>query len=214
VKPTSRHLAALIEGALEIVAGLRTVPAVWARNTAPGQRQLLRYSAVDVSKRPPTIKAGAKRTHHHRQHEDVAAFGRAKARANSGASRKFGPALGPRTSPGISIGPGVGFMGMSQSVRFCEPGRNSSSSEISTSSFLGWTVTRLRTHCRASDCSWGVRAPKTVAKSPREPVRLPQVSFVQSPCLAWSQDGNPGLRETPDSSGLLSPELPVSEEML
>jgi hypothetical protein len=53
----------------------------------------------------------------------------------------------------------------SQSERFCEPGRNSSSSKISMSSFAGWTVTRLRTHCRASDCSWGVKAPKAVPKS-------------------------------------------------
>jgi len=36
----------------------------------------------------------------------------------------------------------------SHSLRFCEPGWNSSISKISRSSFWGCTVTPLRTHCR------------------------------------------------------------------
>ena len=53
----------------------------------------------------------------------------------------------------------------SHSFRFCEPGGNSCSSNISRSSFWGWTLTVFSTHCRASDCSGGVRAAKAVRKS-------------------------------------------------
>jgi len=95
MKRTSRHLAPPTGSALLIVLSLSTVCAVWAQNSAPGQGQLLRYSAAEVSKLPTSSQAGAKLTLHHQQHEDVAAFERAKARANSGALLGSRPVLGP-----------------------------------------------------------------------------------------------------------------------
>ena len=99
MKRTSRHLAPLTGSALLIVLSLSTVCAVWAQNSSPGQGQLLRSSAVEVSKLPTSSKAGAKLALDHYQQEDVAAFERAKARANSGALLGSGPVLGPRTLP-------------------------------------------------------------------------------------------------------------------
>ena len=108
MKRTSRHLAPLTGSALLIVLSLGTVCAVWAQNSAPEQGHLLRYGAVEVSKLLPLSQAGAKLTLDHRQHEDVDAFEREKAKANAGASLGFGPALGPRTLPVFRSAPAWG----------------------------------------------------------------------------------------------------------
>ena len=112
MKPTSRHLAPLTASAPLIVLSLSTVCAGWAQNSAPEQGHLLRYGAVQVSKLPTSSKAGAKLALDHYQQEDVAAFERAKARANPGALLGSGPVLGPERFRYFDL-PRGGFMGMS-----------------------------------------------------------------------------------------------------
>lgn len=106
MKRTGRWLIML---SLIFISGI--IPALEAQTTVPATGQLQRHGVVDVSKLSPLSKAGAKLMLHPQHHKDVDAFVREKARANTGASLSSGSALGPRTSPGISIDPGVGFVG-------------------------------------------------------------------------------------------------------
>jgi hypothetical protein len=112
MKHTARQLSALLELVLATVLGMTIVSAAWAQTAAPATGQLQFYGTVDVSKLPPPSGAGGKFRHYLLQ-EDVAAFVRAKSRANSGALAGSGPAPGSGTAAAISIGPGTGFLGMS-----------------------------------------------------------------------------------------------------